>query len=422
MKMTDYSTTGGPSYGSGTYYHVTRGSTPIVTTTGFNSKSTPTWNVTPDFRKKIRAGTALPGHYYNIIRDQWSTTTNKTPKPGVAYYYTTDQIYYLNAGVAEATGGYLLHGAPGSTFTSGVAYDTLIDKAEAKAIRDFYANAASSDFQALVTAAEAPKTFAMIGQTARRLASAFRGLKKGDISSVSKALGLGGGHKRDLTRRGNTARKRGGLTDFASSTWLEVQYGWKPLLNDISNAAKAASLEWDLIPHDIVIRSGGTRKSDPQYSPGYGTSIQVEGEAKFKVGYVIHLNVLDQSTRNYAGLGLMDVGSVAWELLPYSFVVDWFLPVGAWIQAQNALAGTQFASGTRSILSKVRASATVGGVQGIDFSGGLRCDINSVTFSRSTLAEVPLPSRILQVSNFSEAMGFQRATSGIALLAQAFGR
>jgi len=36
---------------------------------------------------------------------------------------------------------------------------------------------------------------------------------------------------------------------------------------------------------------------------------------------------------NHFGIGLYDALPTAWELIPYSFVVDWFIGVGDWIQA-----------------------------------------------------------------------------------------
>jgi hypothetical protein len=37
-----------------------------------------------------------------------------------------------------------------------------------------------------------------------------------------------------------------------------------------------------------------------------------------------------QSVRDY---GLTDLSQAAWELMPYSFVADWFIPVGKWLEA-----------------------------------------------------------------------------------------
>lgn len=36
-------------------------------------------------------------------------------------------------------------------------------------------------------------------------------------------------------------------------------------------------------------------------------------------------------------LGLVDPATVVWELIPYSFVVDWFLPIGSYLENLNQI-------------------------------------------------------------------------------------
>jgi hypothetical protein len=38
-------------------------------------------------------------------------------------------------------------------------------------------------------------------------------------------------------------------------------------------------------------------------------------------------------------LGLTNPAILAWELIPFSFVADWFIPIGSWLEAQTALLG-----------------------------------------------------------------------------------
>lgn len=54
------------------------------------------------------------------------------------------------------------------------------------------------------------------------------------------------------------------------------------------------------------------------------------------------LLVSDPSVVTAGELGLTNPALVAWELVPYSFVVDWFLPIGDWLQAQTSLLGLSF--------------------------------------------------------------------------------
>lgn len=46
--------------------------------------------------------------------------------------------------------------------------------------------------------------------------------------------------------------------------------------------------------------------------------------------------------------GLINPAVLAWELIPFSFVVDWFAPIGNTLDALDAGVGVQFLSGTRT--------------------------------------------------------------------------
>lgn len=45
-------------------------------------------------------------------------------------------------------------------------------------------------------------------------------------------------------------------------------------------------------------------------------------------------------------LGLTNPLDVAWEVLPFSFVVDWFIPIGNWLNVLDAMHGYRFRAGS----------------------------------------------------------------------------
>lgn len=62
----------------------------------------------------------------------------------------------------------------------------------------------------------------------------------------------------------------------------------------------------------------------------------------------LYARVRDQDISRLTSLGLSDPAQVAWALVPFSFVVDWFLPVGSYLEALGAVKGLTFVSGTRT--------------------------------------------------------------------------
>jgi hypothetical protein len=51
-------------------------------------------------------------------------------------------------------------------------------------------------------------------------------------------------------------------------------------------------------------------------------------------------------------LGITNPALLAWELLPYSFVVDWFLPIGNYISSLDATLGLEFKFGYMTTYTK----------------------------------------------------------------------
>lgn len=132
--------------------------------------------------------------------------------------------------------------------------------------------------------------------------------------------------------------------DKASNAWLQYQYGWKPLFSDLETVGQtlaSASSDFNtsrakgaLIPFrksmglgnfETVVVDGESRKT---YTGSH--TVKVTGLAKVKPDST-GTSVLDQSMHLLHRLGLTPsaLADMAWELTPYSFVVDWFLPVGS---------------------------------------------------------------------------------------------
>jgi hypothetical protein len=273
---------------------------------------------------------------------------------------------------------------------------------------------------ALVTAAEAPKTFAMIGSTAKRIAGVLKSFKRGDPVGALNALGIGGGkHQRSLNRKANSARRNGTLDKFMSDSWLEVKYGWKPLLSDIEASAKAAATDWSNKPSDIRVSGSGQIEfplntfsllSNP-FVYGGGHS----GRISRYVKYVVFVRVLDPNLRNYNSLGLLNLGEVAWELIPYSFVFDWFAPVGSFIAAQTAFFGTQFVSGSKSWGSTQKTTAWVD--RYLTKSMYVYEEQTSGDHRRTSISGFPSSTAILNSKVFSKDLfNFDKALTGLALL------
>lgn len=130
-----------------------------------------------------------------------------------------------------------------------------------------------------------------------------------------------------------------------SSAWLQYNYGWKPLMMDLGSIAETlGSLDRS---YDQYV--SGTdwvkRQKSAVYASGKavemgGTGIELK-ETQYTKRAKVTMRVRVLPARDTAammskpaflakklGFSLDALPAAAWEMVPYSFVADWFLPVG----------------------------------------------------------------------------------------------
>lgn len=140
----------------------------------------------------------------------------------------------------------------------------------------------------------------------------------------------------------------GGNPRKLPQTWLEYQYGWRPLMNDCKGAVDALQ-RYDK-SQDWVVSVKGSAKEESDVWDDISGTYSANRRVVKKNGCFVRL---DYTPKNgflsaLASLGLTNPYQLAWEVLPYSFVIDWYLPIGEWLSAMDADAGYDFLSGSRS--------------------------------------------------------------------------
>jgi hypothetical protein len=212
------------------------------------------------------------------------------------------------------------------------------------AVNAAYADVAGNIAMALVDLAEAHKTmqmFAMILEDARRLRKRTLMWLKGDGARRAYAR-----YSRDMRTLPGIYRRVGGVASGASSYWLQWRYGWNPLLMSIVDTAHAATAQTG---KNIRLTGRGASAGSNSgmkiahytqnplwWMPGTtpipfkSCTVSIDLQERYRAGVLAELTL----TRAHAlGLSALDIPNAAWELVPYSFVVDWFVKVGDWIQA-----------------------------------------------------------------------------------------
>jgi len=133
-----------------------------------------------------------------------------------------------------------------------------------------------------------------------------------------------------------------------SQTWLEYRYGWKPILSDADTAFTLAHQCLRTMSRRFLVARGqenaqfSTTRSfsdHPSAAPisaftctgSYTVSHEVRACAG--VIYSVQNRTPVQAVEAILGTRAQDVPRTAWEMIPFSFVADWFGNVGNWLQA-----------------------------------------------------------------------------------------
>jgi hypothetical protein len=243
-------------------------------------------------------------------------------------------------------------------------------------------------------------------------------LKRGNIALAADALGI------RVSKRANARYKR----EFrkhqpkaVANGWLELQYGWRPLLNDIFGAAELLALS----NLDKLIRGRVSALHTVQRSFLFtsldGNVPRTElTTVEYTRKYVCYFSARNELLSGLASMGITNPALIAWELLPYSFVADWFIPIGNWISTFDATLGLDFEKGSVTTFRKTLQNQMWTAVDIRDpyqsKSGYAQAKCTYVSVDRTTLTSFPGNA----LPEFKNPVSIEHAANAIALLVQLF--
>lgn len=264
------------------------------------------------------------------------------------------------------------------------------------------------NFSGLTAGAELGKATDMLAQRVKQLAEVARAVKKGNLKKAAEVLrGSARPHKDRYQKQ------------TLSGLVLETQYGIRPLLSDIYQLSKAIAVLDQ--PRKRRVRASGWKGIEVTCTNPY---LNCVGVGIHRVSIVAYLTEVIPFPGE--ALGLSDPTSTAWELVPFSFVIDWVLPIGDWLRARN------FASRARGEFVLTKYTKWSGKVTGLKadyvpdtsfpYKGGVK-DPNAgfytwINLDRtvSTALTVPLPNFEMPFKGPGE-----RLLNAVALAAAVFG-
>jgi len=234
--------------------------------------------------------------------------------------------------------------------------------AENIALTEFYkhARAAQTQFAGGTFLGELRETLHMIKHPAQSLRSLLNNNLRG-YAALRRGL-----------RHASPRRK----LEILQDTWLEYSFGWSPLIGDTEDAIKAYDrLLNDIRPAIVVSGWGEDETSSITYANQFFclNSVKVVKQIQTKQkAYVRYKGAVSQEASGPSlsnvlqgfGFNAQDFAPTVWELIPYSFLVDYFTNIGDIISAASfAHSNLRWVNRTyrRSVSKKLTGSLDIAG-------------------------------------------------------------
>jgi hypothetical protein len=249
--------------------------------------------------------------------------------------------------------------------------------------------------QSLVTVAEADKTVKLILDRTRKLARVIDACRQGRRDLLKRLLP---GTKparlpdrvvvwdesgRPIVRKNGkpvhrwshkrvSPRYWTGVSE-AAKLWMEYRYGWRVLVYDIVDQAKACyaqELRNELLPRDFRTVTGVSSRDSAKTTTYTVDWAQRRFTLQDVVEQTTSVRAFAYYRTNYAGgvnssrlreFGVFDVPRTIWELVPASFIADWIAPVGDWLLALTPKIGVEVFHSGYTVKRAIRKTRTLTG-------------------------------------------------------------
>lgn len=216
--------------------------------------------------------------------------------------------------------------------------------------------------------------------------------------------------------------KRFGPIRVASSLWLSYMYGVKPLLSTIHGLAEESiRVVWNktrrhrVRVHDTVYVSRIVAKVD--FTGGNLTlDLRKKNPVQRSMSCGITVREFENDMSRFSSLNPV---SIAWELLPYSFVVDWFVNVGGYLRSYEtaALYGSRFISGNIAEYERMNFSDEAV-LNNSERFRSYKIQVNTLLLRRNRLQSYPVP----RLPQWDAKLGSSRMLSAASLLGNMLGK
>lgn len=278
------------------------------------TEATMTDIVTPKFESLVHKGFIIN----NMMNRVETKTADSLATIGTYYSHKTwtctpaKWVYYVNNVWGTRPSSAIL---PESDYLPAPEYDR--DELVKQVVTEAWANVSLSETEALVQVMEAEKTLVSLLSIARRFIKLVVNLKSLNVLALAQEL-----TPKQLADR-----------------WMEARYALRPILYDIEGTMKAFEKAINGSPTRKTFRAGDAlslSSADSQvltnsWTSNAGTWTRFSTRDRLTTRNVnVRAGVLTEldNPKIFDLFGLRQPVEAVWELVPFSFVVDWFFNIG----------------------------------------------------------------------------------------------
>lgn len=260
-----------------------------------------------------------PNSYYRVITD-YSVPTAKVEYNRPGWYSYKGQGHVLLAGNELYRNG--------ANLTPDYRLQQMAEMSALLSIKDMSADLATN-------LATYKQTSEFVTDVVKRIYGAYSAVRRRDFRRARRLLNI----------------RRGGRQ--ITNDWLAYQYAVSPLLSDVYGAMEQLYDIATFRQENIITGKGrASDVLDEEWAfEEYGRETPLRFKLTGSQSCFVRIDAIPTEAfiRNAATrTGLTNPATVAWELVPFSFVADWFLPIGDYFQSLDATFGLEFLGGSLS--------------------------------------------------------------------------
>lgn len=187
----------------------------------------------------------------------------------------------------------------------------------------------------------------------------------------------------------SSSRKK--LTRKLANNYLEIIFGWQPLIQDI--VASCFTVIQTAFPTDYV-RGAGVKKFDQRSvneRPGWYEEILRES-GTVRCTFATGVRISNPNLWLMERAGLINLAAIAWDVVPFSFIVNMISNTGSLVNSISDFCGLSFQNGSRTQVRELTRSISYSRTYPFIGSKG---QTDKITYKERDLMDPTLPRTLI---------------------------